>query len=183
MGKSWHTNSWIISNYFVVRVLVLPNFFFAKKDQVEWKQHFAIRWLCRYTAVDIELGMLTLLHYISYISSLSLISLLYIEFFGVDKAKHGEVAYPVTAWIENQYTSNRSSTNTVEPVGPVGKSVENMKHLSKGKSPAHKSMLDSMELTTSNQEEVRGSSSNCTTAVTVDPANFQKDKIISMVKK
>ena len=102
---------------------------------------------------------------------------MHIAFFGVDKAKHGEVAYPVTAWIENQYTAN-----SVEPVGPVGKSVEHMKHLSKEKSPSHKSMLDSMELRASTSESRRGSSPTCSTAVTLDPANLLKDKVIKMVK-
>lgn len=96
------------------------------------------------------------------------------EFYGVDKAKHGEVAYPTTAWIENQYTST-----SFEPVGPVGKSGENMKrqdtcNLSKQKSPSHRDIVDPIELRASYSELRRGSSP----ALTLDPKNLLEDKVI-----
>ena len=90
----------------------------------------------------------------------------------MDKAKHGESAYPMSTWVENQYNEVKSV-----PIGPVGKTVENTNNLmnsdrSKRKPKAsHQSIIDPIE-TASSMDELRTEFSPSTT---LDPSNFLKD--------
>ena len=94
------------------------------------------------------------------------------EFYGVDKAKHGESAYPMSAWVENQYNEVKSV-----PIGPVGKTVENTNNLmnsdsSKRKLTAsHQDIVDPIE-TTSSIGDLRKEHS---TSTTLDPSILLKE--------
>ena len=88
---------------------------------------------------------------------------IFIEFYGVDKTKHGESAYPMSAWVENQYNEVKSV-----PIGPVGKTVENTK---RQPIASHQSIIDSIE-TASNKDELR---TEFSPSVTLDPSNLVKE--------
>ena len=90
----------------------------------------------------------------------------------MDKAKHGESAYPMSAWVENQYNEVKSV-----PIGPVGKTVENTNNLMNSDSSkrkpttSHQSIIDPIE-TTSSMDELR---TEFSPSATLDPSNLLKE--------
>ena len=112
---------------------------------------------------------------------------LFKEFYGVDQVKHGESAYPIKAWIENQFDDGQN-----KPIGAVGKSIKKASDNSIMKSDIGKQymniwnrkktekqkeslpVLDDIDIvdpveTTSDKDGLREEFSS---AVILDPANF-----------